>query len=76
MSRGGAARKRAGTAAPDTGSTRVTAPSPRRDTQRRTNWVVVVMITLVMLGLVGGYFVAFAGGGSSATTTTTSVPGT
>lgn len=72
MSRGGAARQRAGDAAPATGSSRVTAPGHRSGPTRRTNWVVVVLITLVMLGLVGGYFVAFAKSGTSSTDTTTS----
>ena len=72
MSRGGAARQRAGDAAPATGAAGSRRPAERSGPTRRTNWVVVVLITLVMVGLVGGYFVAFAKGGTSGTDTTTS----
>ncbi len=74
MSRGGAERKRAGEAASEAGSSRVTAPAQRSSSTRRPNWAVLILVGLVMVGLVGGYFVALAsGGGQPASTTTTTL---
>ena len=74
MSRGGAERKRAGEAAPAAGSSRVTSPAQRSSSTRRPNWAVLILVGMVMVGLVGGYFVALAsGGGQPASTTTTTL---
>ena len=76
MSRGGAERNRAGADAPATGtSSRVTAPTRSTGPARRTNWVVVVMITLVMLGLVGGFFISLVAGTDPTTTVPTTLGG-
>ncbi len=69
MSRGGAARQRAGKE-PTEPSSRITAPPPKAKEHRRINWVVAVMVSLVLIGLVGGYFVALMGASSDPTTTT------
>jgi hypothetical protein len=72
MSRGGAEKKRStdhgsdGTAAPSSG--RVTAKSSTAPA-RRTNWLVLTVVILVLLGLVGGFFVALVSGGVDPTTT-------
>lgn len=72
MSRGGAEKKRStdhgsdGAAA--TSSGRVTAKSSTAPA-RRTNWLVLTVVILVLIGLVGGFFVALVTGTDPATTT-------
>ncbi len=76
MSRGGAERNRAGADAPATNSSgRITAPTRSSGPARRTNWVVVLLITLVMLGLVGGFFISLVAGSDPTTTVPTTLGG-
>ena len=76
MSRGGAERNRAGADAPTAStSSRVTARTRGAGPARRTNWLVVVLITLVMLGLVGGFFISLVAGTDPATTVPTTLGG-
>jgi hypothetical protein len=55
-------------------SNRITAAAPRTASARRTNWVWIVLIVLVLVGLVGGFFVSLVAG-TDPTTTTLVPPG-
>ena len=54
MSKGGAAKRRDATNA----SGRITPPSEPDPPTRGVNWVVLIVTVLVLVGLVGSYFVA------------------
>lgn len=73
MSKGGAQRKREGASTEPAQSSRVTPPSTRSTSTRRINWVWVALIVLVLVGLVGGFFVSLVSGTSP--TTTLPLPG-
>jgi hypothetical protein len=68
VSRGGAQRKRDGSSTESAPSSRVTAPSRRSTSARRTNWLWIVLIVLVLVGLVGGFFVSLVAGTDPTTT--------
>ena len=70
MSRGGAAHRRSKDSTPAL-STRVTAPSTGGQ-PRRTNWIAVALIVLVLVGLIGGFFVSMVSTSPSVDTTPTS----
>jgi hypothetical protein len=74
VSKGGAQRKREGSSTEPATSSRVTAAAPRTAPARRTNWVWIVLIVLVLVGLVGGFFVSLVAG-TDPTTTTLTPPG-
>jgi hypothetical protein len=74
VSKGGAQRKRQGSSAEPVTSSRVTAAAPRTTPARRTNWVWIVLIVLVLVGLIGGFFVSLVAG-TDPTTTTLPLPG-
>jgi F0F1-type ATP synthase assembly protein I len=72
VSKGGAARKREGKDTPPPASARVTPPAPRTTQARKVNWLAVVLISLVLVGLVGGFFISLVAG----TDPTTTIPST
>jgi hypothetical protein len=73
VSRGGAERRRTSAQGePSTTSTRVTAPRPAASATRKVNWWAVVLIVLVLVGLIGGFFVSLATGTDPTSTDPTS----
>ncbi len=68
MSKGGAQRKRAGASSEPATSSRVTPAASRTAPARRANWVWIVLIVLVLVGLVGGFFVSLVAGTDPTTT--------
>ena len=74
MSRGGAERRRGATQGQQpTTSSRVTAPRPAGPA-RKVNWWVLALIVLVLVGLVGGFFVSLASGTDPTSTVPTVAP--
>jgi hypothetical protein len=68
VSKGGAQRKRESASTEPAQSSRVTPPANRSTPTRRINWVWIALMVLVLVGLVGGYFVSVVGGTDPTTT--------